>query len=329
MPLQLHKKELPLWRSILSKNFVKLDPLLQFLEFSPDQQQYFLQRSHFRLNLPLRLAQKIEKGNLEDPLLKQFVPMVQELETHPDFVLDPLGEKACRKGPKLLHKYVGRVLIVCTSACAMHCRYCFRQQFDYEIQERTWAEEHQFITQDPSIQEVILSGGDPLSLGDEALERLLIPITHCSHVKRIRFHTRFPIGIPERIDESFLQLIEKIPQQIWFVLHINHPKELDLEILNRLKQLQRRGCVLLTQSVLLKEINDDIKTLKELYELLTNHGIMPYYLHQLDRIQGAAHFDVEEDQGRWLIQELTKVLPGYAVPKYVREIPGAPSKTPL
>jgi KamA family protein len=176
---------------------------------------------------------------------------------------------------------------------------------------------------------VILSGGDPLSLSNEFLKELLNAIGKIPHIERIRFHTRFPIGIPERIDEEFLNLIGSLNQQVWFVVHINHARELDEDILARLKQLQKLGCSVLSQSVLLQNVNDTVESLKELFETLVNQGIFPYYLHQLDRVQGAAHFEVSEEKGKWLIEELTKQLPGYAIPKYVREIEGEPSKTLL
>ena len=186
-----------------------------------------------------------------------------------------------------------------------------------------------YIRHDPSIREVILSGGDPLSLPNRVLGRLLEQLSEIDHVKNIRFHTRYPIGIPERIDEDFIAMLEKLSQQIWFVIHCNHPRELDNEIFGRLTRLRKIGVIVLNQAVLLKGVNDSVDVLKELCETLTDHGILPYYLHQLDRVQGAQHFEVSEDVGHLLMEELRKVLPGYAVPKYVREIAGEKSKTQL
>lgn len=318
----------PTWRDILRQNFTRLDLLADFLKLSSEQRKQLINRSDFPLNLPLRLAKKIQPGTLEDPILKQFVPTLHENEIHPDFVLDPVCDQTFRQSPKLLKKYQGRALLVCTSACAMHCRYCFRQNFDYE-KEKLFTEELDNLAKDISIQEVILSGGDPLSLSNERLSALLFELAQMPHVKRIRFHTRFPIGIPERIDEEFLSIISQIPKQIWFVIHVNHPKELDSDIFYSLQALQERRCVILNQSVLLKGVNDECSILKELFDQLANQGIFSYYLHQLDRVQGAAHFEVPEEVGQSLIMELTKLLPGYAVPKYVREIAGQPNKTPL
>jgi EF-P beta-lysylation protein EpmB len=318
----------PSWRTILRKNFTRVELLADFLELNEKQRAQLILRSDFPLQVPLRLAQKMAKGTLEDPLVKQFLPTIHELHTHPLFVLDPVCDAEFQQGGKLLRKYEGRVLLVCTSACAMHCRFCFRQNFGYD-NGKTFEEELTQIEQDLSIHEVILSGGDPLSLSDEILSQLLGRLSKLPHVRRIRFHTRFPIGIPERIDDEFLSLIANIPQQVYFVIHCNHPLELDHEILERLKALQRLGCLILNQAVLLKGVNDDVSTLKQLAEQLANHGMIFYYLHQLDRVQGMAHFEVEEEKGRDLLAEIAKQLPGYAIPKYVREVAGESQKTLL
>lgn len=317
------------WKLILRQNFTQLNVLADFLELSFEQRAELMNRKSFPLNLPFRLAQKIQKRTLDDPILKQFIPLLNETEEQKGFVLDPVGDTLSRVEKKLLHKYEGRVLLVCTSACAMHCRYCFRQNFDYDVSNKSFSNEIQLIAEDSSIHEVILSGGDPLSLPDQLLGELLDEIDQIPHIKRIRFHTRFPIGIPERISPAFLALLKNLTKQIWFVIHVNHPKELDKDIFEHLGKLRKIGCLVLNQSVLLKGINDQAETLKELCEMLVDQGIIPYYLHQLDRVQGAAHFEVEEQKGRALIQEISKSLPGYAIPKYVREISGEPYKTPL
>jgi EF-P beta-lysylation protein EpmB len=318
----------PSWRRILRKNFTKVELLADFLELNEAQRAQLIVRSDFPLQVPLRLAQKMAKGTLEDPLVRQFLPTRQERQMHAHFAWDPVCDASFQQEAKLLRKYEGRVLLVCTSACAMHCRYCFRQHFAYDT-SKTFEEELVQIEQDLSIHEVILSGGDPLSLSDEILSGILGRLAKLPHIRRIRFHTRFPIGIPERIDEVFLNLMAQIPQQVYFVIHCNHPRELDEEIFDRLKALQRLGCLILNQAVLLKGVNDNVHTLKQLAEQLVNHGIIFYYLHQLDRVQGAAHFEVEEEKGRHLIAEIAKQLPGYAVPKYVREVAGEPNKTLL
>ena len=319
----------PLWRQILRQNFVDVSKLADFLELSLHQRKSLAARPRFALNLPYRLASKIAKGTLEDPLLKQFLPTTAENESLPDFVSDPVGDRQCRKADKLLHKYQGRVLLVATGACAMHCRYCFRQHFDYEQADKTFESELRLIAADPSIREVILSGGDPLSLDDRVLENLLQRIAAIKHVSKVRFHTRFPIGIPERLDDAFCDMLGRIPMQFWFVIHANHPRELDLDVLQALKKLQRLGIPILNQWVLLHGVNDDIDVLTELCELLIDNGIAPYSLNQLDGVQGAAHFEVPEARGLELMAQLATRLPGYAVPRYVKEIAGMPSKTPI
>jgi EF-P beta-lysylation protein EpmB len=318
----------PLWRAIQRSNFARIDALADFLQLTPQQRSQILLKPHFPLQVPLRLAQKMAKGTLDDPLVKQFLPTTEELISPPEFLLDPVCDTNFQEESKLLRKYEGRVLLVTTGACAMHCRYCFRQNFDYDISVG-FDKEMELIEQDASIHEVILSGGDPLSLPDAALERILNPLAKMPHVQRIRFHTRFPIGIPERIDDGFLQMIENLPQQVYFIIHCNHPNELDEEIFARLKALRKLRCIILNQAVLLKGINDDAETLQKLAEQLANNGILFYYLHQLDRVKGAAHFEVEQEKGCALITEIAKHLSGYAVPKYVKEIPGKLNKSPI
>ena len=318
----------PTWRTILRKNFTRVELLADFLELNEEQRAQLVFKPEFPLQVPLRLAQKMAKGTLNDPLVRQFLPLRQELQLQANFALDPVCDIDFKEEGKILQKYEGRVLLVCTSACAMHCRFCFRQHFPYET-SRSFAKELAWIEQDLSIHEVILSGGDPLSLSEETLSELIEGLAKLPHIRRIRFHTRFPIGIPERIDEDFLNLITNTPQQIYFVIHCNHPRELDNDILDRLKALQRLGCIILNQAVLLQGVNDDVHTLKQLCEQLANHGILPYYLHQLDRVQSSTHFEVDEERGRILLGEISKQLPGYAVPKYVREVAGEPHKTPL
>ncbi len=319
-----------LWRQVQRDNFTDWKKLLAFLQLDMiEAEKVLLKSSKFPLNLPLRLAQKIAKGNWKDPILLQFLPTLEETKSSPLFVLDPVGDGSSRTKPKLLHKYHGRALLICTGACAMHCRYCFRQHFDYENGDKLFKEELEEIAKEPSLSEILLSGGDPLSLSNAQLEHLLKELCSIPHVKRIRFHTRFPMGIPERIDEDFLKLLSSCSKQIIFVVHCNHPNEFDAEIFKSLKKIQLLGIPVLTQSVLLRHINDNVETLKDLCLLLTDNGIMPYYLHQLDRVQGAEHFEVPEEKGKRLLAQLGALLPGYAVPKYVRETAGQSGKTPL
>lgn len=315
------------WRQIQKDNFNQWKPLVEFLELDEENAREVLPKSNFPLNLPRRLADKIEKNNLDDPILRQFVPLRDEMVESAGFCTDPVGDGSAQKTSKLLHKYVGRALLLCTSSCAMHCRFCFRQKFPYETQQKLFTAELEAISQDCTLEEIILSGGDPLSLSDQVLGALLQDLSSITHVQRIRFHTRFPIGIPERIDESFLNILASVKAQIVFIVHVNHPRELDEEVVAALKKIQRLGIPVLNQAVLLKGVNDNLLTLKTLFETLVNIGVMPYYLHQLDQVQGSAHFKVDEELGLSLIEQLRTCLPGYAIPQYVWEIAGEPSKT--
>jgi EF-P beta-lysylation protein EpmB len=319
----------PLWRKIQLQNFTRLAELFQFLQLEKKFEKAVLQSPKFPLNLPRRLANKIQKNTLSDPILRQFLPLLDEDVPTPSFSTDPVQDLNFRKEAKLLQKYTGRALILATSACAMHCRFCFRQNFPYESKKKDFEEEIKQIRQNQGWNEVILSGGDPLSLPDPQLHSLLTSLENIPHIKRIRFHTRFPIGIPERIDSSFLSLLSTLKKQIFFVIHVNHPRELDPEIFAALKSVSMIGIPILSQTVLLKDINDDTLILQELFETLCDHGVVPYYLHQLDKIQGGSHFEVPIAKGKQLITDLRKKVSGYAIPRYMQEIPGKESKTEI
>lgn len=323
------KKSAALWRQIQARNFTDTRQLADFLQLTDYQRDQIFSDAKFVLNLPYRLAEKIQKSSLDDPILRQFLPSKKELEEAPGYQLDPVSEDEFKRGPKLLQKYAARALMVTTSACAMHCRYCFRRNFPYESEIKGYEAELQQIRDDHSLREVLLSGGDPLSLSDAVLGSLLRELDELPHLRRIRFHTRFPIGIPERIDDSFLGLLASMTKQLVFVIHCNHPRELDLDVLQALKRVQRLGIPVLNQAVLLRGVNDSVDTLAELFETLSDHGVIPYYLHQLDRVQGASHFEVSVEKGRSLMKELASRLPGYALPRYVQEIPGKTEKTAL
>ena len=315
-----------LWRQIQRENFTRIEPLLDFLELSDESRKVVLSSPRFPLNLPRRLADKIAKNTLDDPILRQFVPLVDELVLMPGFTMEPLQDSAFRKSKKILKKYKGRALIVSTSSCAMNCRFCFRQNFPYEKEIPGFDEEIEFLSQDPTISEVILSGGDPLSLSDSSLSALFKSLDAIPHLRRIRFHSRFPIGIPERIDESFLSILAGSTKQVFFVVHSNHPRELDPTVIAALRKIAFLGIPLLNQSVLLKGVNDDPTVLLALSETLTNSGITPYYLHEHDRVEGASHFALPETRGPELIRYLQEHISGFGVPRLVREEPGYPSK---
>ena len=321
------ESSVPQWRKIQRQSFTCLQDLADFLQLkNSDRNQ--LVSSPFALLLPPRLARKIKKGTLDDPILRQFVPTHDELLKVEGFVKDPVKEAHLPKG-RLLQKYEGRVLLSTSSACAMNCRYCFRRHFDYPKGNPDYALEMAQIKEDTSLSEVILSGGDPLSLSNEALEQLLLSIDQIPHIKRIRFHSRFVVGIPERIDHSLLNILQQCRSTLYFVLHINHPQELGDDLFKHLDNLKKIGVTLLNQAVLLKGINDDLNTLQTLFLALVDSGILPYYLHQLDPVEGAAHFQVEVNKGKKLVDALHAHLPGYAIPRYVAEIPYKPSKTLL
>ena len=315
------------WRSIQKDNFTSLAKLLDFLEFSEENRKRIHFYPHFVLNVPRRIAAKMEKNDLADPIFLQFVPLLEETFLKDGFVPDALQEAAFREKSKLIHKYESRALLLASGACAMHCRYCFRQHFPYETKIQGFEAELNYIASHSDLKEIILSGGDPLSLSNASLYDLLGSIGRIPHIRRIRFHTRFPIGIPERIDEPLLNMLAQIRQQVFFVIHCNHPKELDADITCALKKIAHLGIPLLNQSVLLKGVNDDETTFLELLEALIDARVIPYYLHLLDPVQGTAHFDVLEKRGHELIQYAQKKLSGFGIPRLVREVPGCASKT--
>jgi EF-P beta-lysylation protein EpmB len=286
----------------------------------------------FPLLVPESFLARMQPGNPRDPLLLQVLPQPNELMSHPGFVADAVGDLSARRAPGMLHKYAGRALLIASGACAIHCRYCFRREYPYSDDPRRfedWNPTIQEIEGDSSLHEVILSGGDPLMLNDDLLERLCRRLEEIPHLERIRLHTRLPIVLPSRVTTELLKVLTNLRTQTIFVVHANHPAEIAADCADALRLLVRAGLPVLNQAVLLKGINDSAEVLEQLSRRLINLGVMPYYLHQLDRVQGTAHFEVTEAQGRELVQALSARLPGYAVPRYVREIPGESSKTPL
>jgi EF-P beta-lysylation protein EpmB len=246
------------------------------------------------------------------------------------FGSDPIGESGYRQAPGLLRKYSSRALLVTTGACAVHCRYCFRREFPYEDQQAEtgrWREAIASVAADPSIEELILSGGDPLSLSNARLNALTNSLKGIAHLNSLRLHSRNAIVLPSRIDAGFIDWVRSLPWRVTIVLHVNHAQELQGDALEALARLRTTGALLLNQSVLLRGVNDDAATLATLSRTLHTHGVLPYYLHLLDRVRGSAHFEVRESRALEIIETMTSALPGYLVPKLVREIPGAASKT--
>lgn len=321
------------WQEALSDLITDPKELLTLLELSPallDAAETAARQ--FPLKVPRRFLERMEKGNPHDPLLKQILPIAFELEEHPDYCGDPLQEVSANPVPGLLHKYHGRVLLTLTSACAVHCRYCFRRNFPYEENNpgtSGWKLIFEYIANDISISEVILSGGDPLSLSDKLLQSFCDKLALIPHVKRLRFHTRIPVVLPERITAEFIALIRSLSFATVIVIHMNHAREMSVAVQQALSELRNAGVILLNQSVLLKDVNDNVTALCELSETLFAAGVLPYYLHVLDKVQGAQHFDMQESIAKELHAELVKALPYYLVPRLVREEAGKPAKTAL
>jgi EF-P beta-lysylation protein EpmB len=288
--------------------------------------------SGFRLRVPRSFLARIRPREPADPLLRQILPLRAELADTADYTSDPLGERAALRAPGLLQKYRGRALLIATSACAVHCRYCFRRDFPYSEQtgeSSRWSEALEEIAGDASIEEVILSGGDPLSLSDSRLTGLTDALARIPHVRRLRVHTRQPVVLPSRVDAGLTEWLCRLTLPVVFVLHVNHPNEIDDDVRSACARLRESRVTLLNQTVLLQGVNDDSAVLATLSRRLFDAGVLPYYLHVLDRVRGAAHFDVPEERARRIAGELAAQLPGYLVPRLVREISGAPAKVPL
>jgi EF-P beta-lysylation protein EpmB len=286
----------------------------------------------FPLFVPRGYLARMRPGDVNDPLLRQVLPLADELADVPGFTVDPVDEIAATQQPGLLHKYHGRVLLVTTGTCAVHCRYCFRRHFPYEESPRSladWRPALDEIADDDSVHEVILSGGDPLTLVDRVLGELTDELAAIPHVMRLRVHTRLPIVIPERVTDGLLGILRGTHLTPIVVVHANHANELDGSVAAALAQLADAGIVLLNQAVLLRGVNDSVEAQAALCERLVNLRVLPYYLHQLDRVTGAAHFEVPIEKGQQIVSQLKERLPGYAVPRYVQEVAGADSKIEL
>lgn len=286
----------------------------------------------FALFAPRAFVARMRPGDVNDPLLRQVLPLAEELDDVPGFVSDPVGDAEATRQPGLLHKYEGRVLLVTTGVCAIHCRYCFRRHFPYSEAPRSladWQPALDEIAGDPSVHEVILSGGDPLMIVDRTLAALVDELSAIPHVRRLRVHTRLPIVIPERVTDELVDILRSTQLAPIVVVHANHSNELDEHVLSALAKLSDAGIPLLNQAVLLRGVNDTTAAQAALCEKLVDHHVMPYYLHQLDRVAGAAHFEVPIETGRRIIAELRSRLPGYAVPRFVAELSGETSKTIL
>jgi EF-P beta-lysylation protein EpmB len=321
------------WQEELANSFQNIEQLFEYLELdsrlAPARQS---QRSPFPFRVTRSFAAKIEKGNINDPLLKQILPSTLEFKNPPGFVDNPVGDLEAIVTPGLLHKYQGRVLLITTGACAVNCRYCFRRNYPYsgnQLGISSRGDALRYIETRPEIKEVILSGGDPLVLANSNLEELIARISAIDHVERLRIHTRIPSVLPSRIDRELVRILKTTRLKTVIVTHINHPKEIDEPVRTAVSLLLKAGIRLLNQAVLLKGVNDNPAVLSELLETAFDCGIHPYYLHMLDRAAGAAHFEVTEDYSHHLEETLRNNLPGYLLPRFVREIAGEPYKVPI
>jgi len=286
----------------------------------------------FRLMVTRSYLARMKPGDPSDPLLRQVLPRAEELEHHSGFSTDAVGDAAARVVPGLLHKYAGRALLIATGACAIHCRYCFRRHYPYGDEPRRladWQPACDYLAADPSIHEVILSGGDPLLLTDLRLSELTQQLDAIPHLTRLRIHTRLPIVLPDRITSELFALLRRLRLTVFVVIHANHPRELTGDAAQAVRSLVTGGLTVLNQAVLLRGVNDHGDTLRELSERLIDLGVLPYYLHQLDRVAGTHHFEVPQDEARRLLADLPAQLPGYALPTWVEERPGDPAKHPL
>jgi EF-P beta-lysylation protein EpmB len=321
------------WHRSLARAVRCPEELIRRLEL-PDRLLPAARRAarEFPLMVTESYLDRIQAGDLHDPLLRQILPLASETETHPEFSRDAVGDTAARIAPGLIHKYRGRALLIATGTCAIHCRYCFRRHYDYQQDPRqldAWQPALRLLRADTSLQELILSGGDPLMLVDRRLRDLIGLIEDIPHIKRLRIHTRLPIVLPERIDDTLQTVLREHRLQTVVVVHANHARELSGDCADALTRLADSSHLLFNQAVLLHKVNDTADAQVELCERLLDLRVIPYYLHQLDRVEGGQHFEVSDARARKIMAEMRCRLPGYAVPRLVREVAGAAHKVPL
>ncbi|MGF1546672.1 MAG: EF-P beta-lysylation protein EpmB [Thiotrichales bacterium] len=322
----------PAWQRELAASITDPGELCRLLRLDPEvlESARAAQRG-FGLRVTQSYLRRIRPGDPQDPLLLQVLPTDLELQPQPpEFALDPVGDRSASARPGVLHKYYGRALLIATGACAIHCRYCFRRHFPYaeaHAGRDDWQPALDYLRRDPSLNEVILSGGDPLVLRDDKLAALAQSLSAIPQLRRLRIHSRVPVVLPSRVDARLLDWISRSRLRIVLVLHVNHARELAADVLEALTQLRQSGALLLNQSVLLRGVNDSAATLAELSETLFDAGVQPYYLHLLDRVRGAAHFDLPQAEAEALYRELRARLPGFLVPRLVREVAGEPYKS--
>jgi len=323
----------PQWQKELAAAIRDPETLYRALDLDPSRlPEHLSAHQQFRLLVPHAYLAKMKKGDLNDPLLLQVLPQKIEMQKSAGFLNDPVGDLAATAIPGLLHKYHGRVLLITTGACAIHCRYCFRRHFPYNessASSQEWQAALEYLQAHSNIHEVILSGGDPLTLSDKKLAHLSQKLDDIPHLSTLRIHTRLPLVLPSRINAELIKWLSSSRLRIVVVLHSNHANEIDTDVQQACKQLQQIGVTLLNQSVLLRGVNDSASSLTQLSHALFKIGVLPYYLHLLDHVQGSAHYDCSEEQAQHLMQQMQTQLPGYLVPKLVREEAGKQFKTPI
>jgi EF-P beta-lysylation protein EpmB len=322
----------PDWRELWRDAITDPAELLQVVGLGERPDLLPADDAGFALRVPRGFVARMRQHDPSDPLLLQVLPQRTEHDEVDGFTRDAVGDMASKAGQGFLHKYDGRALLIASGSCAVNCRYCFRRHFPYgeEIAAASqWREALAQLKADPSIRELILSGGDPLALATHKLEELSRGLAELPQVIRLRIHTRLPVVLPERIDEAFIHWLDGLPLQKVVVLHANHANELDASVDAACARLKAAGATVLNQTVLLRGINDDEDALTALSERLFAAGVLPYYLHQLDRVQGTAHFEVDDARALALMEALRARLPGYLVPRLVREVGGDASKRPL
>jgi EF-P beta-lysylation protein EpmB len=320
------------WTQQWQESFKNIDDLLHYLQLSREQLSILSQPIDFSFKVPHGFAQRMRKSDPTDPLLMQVLPRSQELNNVAGFSTDPLQEKDANPLSGLLHKYKSRVLLTLSGTCAINCRYCFRRHFPYNENNpgtKGWEPVFDYLTNHPEVNEVILSGGDPLSVSDEMLAHFIQRLENIASIKYLRIHTRLPIVIPARVTDALCTTFKNTRFLVTMVFHSNHANEWDDSLLIPTQNLRKAGITLLNQSVLLKEVNDKLQTQIDLSYRLFDYGVLPYYLHLFDKVAGAAHFDVSKADAIVLMRGLTETLPGYLVPKLVYEAPHRASKIPV
>ncbi|HDZ57037.1 MAG TPA: EF-P beta-lysylation protein EpmB [Pseudomonas xinjiangensis] len=321
------------WQNLLAGSITDPAVLLRRLELDPTLlAPARAAAADFSLRVPEPYIARMKRGDPNDPLLRQVLPVGEELFDQPGYVIDPLGEQHANAQPGIIHKYAGRLLLIVSAGCAVNCRYCFRRHFPYDdnaLSTAEWQQALDYIRQDSSLSEVIYSGGDPLAANDRRLAWLTREIADIPHIRRLRVHTRLPVVIPQRVTSSLIEALCSTRLPVTMVLHCNHANELDADLAKAIQTLRNAGVTLLNQAVLLRGVNDRLEDQLALSEGLGDHGVLPYYLHVLDHVKGAQHFHVNDEQAARLVGRMLTRLPGYLVPRLVREVAGEASKVPL